>query len=251
MTLDASATLHGKPRYAFAYTPTSDPRSWRLPYLTADGAPDPQTLSISATALTEGADLPDIALPVIRAKMRQAFKRMGTDFEAMPTAVREASAEDELGIEASLPDFDPEAGAASDARLDSEVETAYKHKKKGRAATYHESLYDDIASEEASSSDHPFGAWRGGKSSSGGGPASTKGAGTDTQRRKEMAARVGKKNVGRKTALSKRLAKRRGSGDVEENLTDAQAAAAEVEQQEEEARLAKLKKRGTSKKAAK
>lgn len=81
----------------------------------------------------------------------------------------------------------------------------------------------EAAVAEAGEDDHPYGAWRGGSVASGGGPASKKGRGTPEQRRKEMAARVGKENVGKETSLTRKLeGKTQEQADEEtaRNLTD-------------------------------
>lgn len=68
----------------------------------------------------------------------------------------------------------------------------------------------DAALLEASGDDHFYGAWRGGSKASGGGPASEKGKGTDAQRRKDMANRVGADKVGQPTSLTAKLKAKAG-----------------------------------------
>lgn len=76
---------------------------------------------------------------------------------------------------------------------------------RGIKGEMHEAMEEWRELREAGADDHPYGAWRGGKASGGGGPASSKGKGTDAQRRREMGDRVGKKNVGRETSLTRKL----------------------------------------------
>lgn len=72
-------------------------------------------------------------------------------------------------------------------------------------------IWREVTTREASDDGHFYGAWRGGKASSGGGPASEKGRGTAAERRKEMADRVGKENVGQQTSLTRKLMARKGT----------------------------------------
>lgn len=90
--ISEAATKNGLPRRAFAFAPTADPTSWRLPFLDADGLPDPHTLALSSAALSEESvreSIPAVLLPAVKAKMRQAYRRMGRD--DVPEALRETA----------------------------------------------------------------------------------------------------------------------------------------------------------------
>lgn len=108
MTLETfieAQTKDGLPRSSFAYTPTDQPSDWKLPYLTSAGAPDPNHLPGAAAALSAGgfrgqrADIPASALPVVKAKLRQAYRRWGKSSEEMPESIREVGATTEHFID--------------------------------------------------------------------------------------------------------------------------------------------------------
>jgi hypothetical protein len=82
-------TRDGLPRSAFAYSPTDDPGTWVLPYAGPDGIPDPDLLAASASALAETDIIPQEYAPVVRAKLRQGFRRVGHE---VPGALREEGA---------------------------------------------------------------------------------------------------------------------------------------------------------------
>lgn len=91
-----AATKDGLPRRAYAYAPTADPATWKLPFLTASGAPDPDRLPGAAAALSEGgfrgqkADIPADAIAMVKSKLRQAYRKWkGSDVE-YPESIREA-----------------------------------------------------------------------------------------------------------------------------------------------------------------
>lgn len=143
----------GLPRSAFAYTPSAEPASWKLPYLTPEGAPDPDHLPGAAAALSAGGfrgqqvDLPAAALPVIKAKLRQAYKRWGKTPDEMPESIREAEFFAEQAIDALISPLSPLD--LEDPELDFAVADMLRYR-------------------EAGSDDHPYGAWAGGSAKSGG-----------------------------------------------------------------------------------
>lgn len=91
----AAKTKDGLPRKAFAYAPTADPSTWKLPFLTAEGKPDPDHLPGAAAALGEGfrgakADIPADDKPAVKARLRAAYRRWkGSDVE-YPDGIKEA-----------------------------------------------------------------------------------------------------------------------------------------------------------------
>lgn len=87
----------GKPRKAFAYAPTNDPSTWKLPFLTASGAPDPDHLPGAAAAMSEGgfrgqkADIPADARAAVKSKLKAAYRRWkGSDVE-LPDGLKEVA----------------------------------------------------------------------------------------------------------------------------------------------------------------
>lgn len=91
-----AATKDGLPRKSFAYAPTADPATWKLPYLDAKGKPDPDHLPGAAAALSEGgfrgekASIDAKFLPMVKSKLRQAYRRWkGADAE-YPDGIRES-----------------------------------------------------------------------------------------------------------------------------------------------------------------
>ena len=134
------ASRDGLPRSSFAYAPSEDPSTWKLPYLTADGAPDPSHLPGAAAALSSGgfrgqkADIPAGMMAAVRAKIRQAYRRWG---KPVPESLAEAI---DRAIDAALLRHDA-IDRAIDASLLREA--------------------DD---------DHFYGAWHGGSKAEGGGP---------------------------------------------------------------------------------
>lgn len=126
----------GLPRKAYAYAPSADPSTWKLPYLTATGAPDPDHLPGAAAALSAGgfrgqqADIPDAAMGAVKAKLRQGYKKWGKSPDEYPDSIREA--------DAVTGEWDRTLREASEVPLDE--------------------------------GDHFYGAWEGGSASSGGHP---------------------------------------------------------------------------------
>lgn len=149
MTLERvmeAATKDGLPRSSFAYTPSDEPSTWKLPYLTSGGAPDPSHLPGAAAALSSGgfrgqqADIPASAIPVVKAKLRQAYKRWGRD---MPDSIREDGALLERYLEESV-------GEPSDDGIDYAIAEWVRWR------------------EAAGDEDHFYGTWRKGGTVSGG-----------------------------------------------------------------------------------
>jgi hypothetical protein len=96
---EVAATKDGLPRKAFAYAPTADPSTWKLPFLTAAGAPDPDRLPGAVASLSEGgfrgqkADIPDSAAASVKRKLRAAYRKWkGADAE-IPDTIAEAAFE--------------------------------------------------------------------------------------------------------------------------------------------------------------
>jgi hypothetical protein len=77
----------GLPRKAFAYAPTPDPATWKLPYLSADGSIDTGRLPAAVAAVGEGfrgekVDVPAEVLPAIKSRLRAAYRKWkGSDVE--------------------------------------------------------------------------------------------------------------------------------------------------------------------------
>src|SRR5450830_120117 len=93
----ATATKDGLPRKAFAYAPTAVPATWSLPFLKADGTPDEERLPAAVAALSPGgfrgekADIPANLLPMVKAKLRSAYRKWkGSDVE-YPATLNEAA----------------------------------------------------------------------------------------------------------------------------------------------------------------
>jgi hypothetical protein len=154
MTLEfaeAAQTKDGLPRHAFAFTPSADPATWKLPYLTSSGAPDPAHLPGAAAALSEGGfrgervSVPTAAIPVIKAKLRQAYKRWGKKPDEWPDSIRETDTHAEMYL-----DTITESLIVVD---DEELDYA---------------IAERMRFTEAGSDDHPYGAWAGGSKSAGG-----------------------------------------------------------------------------------
>lgn len=83
-----ATTKTGLPRSAFAYAPTAQPSTWKLPYLTADGKPDPHVLTTSVAAVRESG-VPARAMPAVKSRLRAAFRKVHEDGE-VPDGIREA-----------------------------------------------------------------------------------------------------------------------------------------------------------------
>ena len=90
-----ASTKDGLPRRAFAYAPTAEPATWKLPILNADGSVDTDRLPAAAAALSEGgfrgqkADIPSSAMANVKSKLRQAYRKWkGSDAE-YPESIRE------------------------------------------------------------------------------------------------------------------------------------------------------------------
>lgn len=89
-----AAMKDGLPKKSYAYAPSDTPSDWKLPYLTAAGAPDPDHLPGAVAALTsfrgQEADIPATALPMVKSKLRQAYRKWkGTDVK-YPASIAEA-----------------------------------------------------------------------------------------------------------------------------------------------------------------
>lgn len=189
MTLEfaeAAQMKDGLPRSAFAYSPTADPVTWKLPYLTSAGAPDPAHLPGAAAALSEGGfrgqtvDLPTSALPVVKAKLRQAYKRWGKTSDDMPGSIRE----NDTFAEATLDDV---IEALTPVPEDGDIDLA---------------IADRMRFAEAGD-DHPYGAWGGGSKSGGGRSMPGGGGGKDIP---EIPTEAQRKAMG-KEALHEHYAK--------------------------------------------
>lgn len=95
----ATKLKDGLPRKAFAYAPSADPATWKLPIFDADGKVDEARLGPAAAALSEGgfrgqkADIPASAVASVKARVRQAYRKAGKKGDDLPASVREASAE--------------------------------------------------------------------------------------------------------------------------------------------------------------
>lgn len=85
------------PRSSYAYAPTSDSSTWKLPYLTASGSPDPSHLPGAAAALSAGGfrgqrvDIPASAIPGVKRKLRAAYKKWKGASADMPDSIKEAT----------------------------------------------------------------------------------------------------------------------------------------------------------------
>ncbi len=91
-----ATTKDGLPRRAYAYAPTNDPATWKLPILKADGSVDVDRLPLAAAALSEGghrgekADIPSGNLANVKSRLRQAYRKWkGSDAE-YPDSIRES-----------------------------------------------------------------------------------------------------------------------------------------------------------------
>lgn len=94
----AAKTKNGLPRKAFAFAPSADPSTWKLPFLTAEGKPDPDALPVAAEKLGE-AGVPSDMIPAVKARLRQAYRRWkGTDV-TYPDGIAERSITGEDGME--------------------------------------------------------------------------------------------------------------------------------------------------------
>ncbi len=94
---EAAPMKDGLPRKAYAYAPTPDPSTWKLPYLTASGAPDPDRLPGAVAALSPGgfrgqkADIPANMVAAVKAKLRTAYRKWkGGDVE-YPDTIKEST----------------------------------------------------------------------------------------------------------------------------------------------------------------
>jgi hypothetical protein len=88
----AAVTKSGLPRKAFAYAPTADPSTWRLPYLTSAGQPDPVKLPKAASGITE-AEVPNEFLPAVKSRLRQAYRRWQGSKVEYPDGIKEVAVE--------------------------------------------------------------------------------------------------------------------------------------------------------------
>lgn len=107
-----ATTKDGLPRRAFAYAPSADPSTWKLPFLNADGSVDTDRLPLAAAALSEGghrgerADIPNDSLAMVKSKLRQAYRRWkGSDVE-YPGSIRESSSFLEDVVDEALAESD-------------------------------------------------------------------------------------------------------------------------------------------------
>lgn len=98
MTQSEDAILQeGLPRSSYAYAPTADPATWKLPYLTASGDPDPSHLPGAAAAVSAGgfrgqkADIPASAIPGVKRKLRAAYKKWKGASADMPDSIKEGT----------------------------------------------------------------------------------------------------------------------------------------------------------------
>lgn len=87
----------GLPRKAYAYAPTAEPSTWKIPYLTASGKPDPDRLPAAAAALSSGgfrgqkADIPSDSVAMVKSKLRAAYRKWkGSDVE-YPDSIKEST----------------------------------------------------------------------------------------------------------------------------------------------------------------
>jgi hypothetical protein len=103
---EAAATKDGMSRRSFAFAPTADPITWALPYLRADGSPDPALLH-SATAALPTTAIPPEFLPTVKAKLEQASRRMNG---VRPTGLSES---DTLALSDDDPDDEAFATAVA------------------------------------------------------------------------------------------------------------------------------------------
>lgn len=89
-------TKDGLPKSAFAYTPSDDPSTWKLPYRKADGSIDEGRLPAAVAALSPGgfrgekADIPPKAIAGVKAKLRKAYKQWKGNNAEVPATLREA-----------------------------------------------------------------------------------------------------------------------------------------------------------------
>jgi hypothetical protein len=94
-----AASKDGLPRKAFAYAPTADPSTWKLPIYTAAGAVDEALLPGAAAALSPGgfrgqqADIPPASLPMVKAKLRSAYRKWKGSAAEYPASITESMAE--------------------------------------------------------------------------------------------------------------------------------------------------------------
>jgi hypothetical protein len=96
---EAATSSDGLPRKAFAYAPEADPATWKLPIYTAAGAVDEDRLPGAAAALSPGgfrgqkADIPAAAIPMVKAKLRSAYRKWKGSAAEYPASITEAMAE--------------------------------------------------------------------------------------------------------------------------------------------------------------
>lgn len=94
-----AASKDGLPRKAFAYAPDAEPSSWKLPIYTAAGAVDEDRLPGAAASLSPGgfrgekADIPAADLPMVKAKLRSAYRKWKGSAAEYPASITEAMAE--------------------------------------------------------------------------------------------------------------------------------------------------------------
>jgi hypothetical protein len=182
----------GLPRRSFAYAPTDDPSTWKLPYLTASGDPDPAHLGGAVAALSEGgfrgqqADIPADALPAVKAKLRQAYKRAGNE---VPASLREADdGDDEAEDDDEV--LDPVEDTAEATPDDPDVEEPTEDAEPIVARDFEEAGVETLSQlAEAKGDDHYYGGWKGGKASSGGHPVGGGGGGKGDSKDKGAAAK--------------------------------------------------------------
>jgi hypothetical protein len=185
------------PRRSFAYAPKADdPATWKLPYLTAEGEPDPEHLPNAAAAVSAGgfrgqrANIPAAAERSVKAKLRQAYRRWGKGDEEMPESIREADpwalldeqiidlaeGDDSASQRAAAPplaaarDIPGEPGYVAELLADDlgvTVEHAEALREAAAGADWQPAYVAELAE---GTDDHPYGAWQGGSKASGGRP---------------------------------------------------------------------------------
>lgn len=190
--MSEAATKDGLPRSSFAYTPSDNPSDWKLPYLTASGAPDPAHLPGAAAALSSGgfrgkkADIPSSALPVVKAKLRQAYRRWGKG-EEMPDSIRESGALIERTWDEAVATV--EAGFAEDTDDALRLTMAMR----------------EYVREAGDDDDHFYGAWKRGGRMSGG--AMAKARASQRRKARKQAAKKSEKAPSLRDMTTEELAR--------------------------------------------
>lgn len=95
-TREAEALKDGLPRSAYAYAPSPQPGTWKLPIYMAAGAVDEERLPAAVASLSPGgfrgqkADIPAADLPMVKAKLRSAYRKWKGSAAEYPDTIREA-----------------------------------------------------------------------------------------------------------------------------------------------------------------